>query len=76
MNVHRNAAAVIVDHYAVVHPDRHIYRVAKTGRSLVDTVINNLVYKVVEALFTGASDVHGRALADGFEAFEYFYAVG
>jgi hypothetical protein len=33
-------------------------------------VVNNLPDKVVQAFAVGASDVHGRALPDRFQAFE------
>ena len=39
-------------------------------QGLVDGVVDDLVHQVVQAAFAGGSDVHARALADGFQALE------
>jgi hypothetical protein len=39
-----------------------------SGKSLVDTVVNNLIYKMVESSLTHISDVHGRPLSYGLKS--------
>jgi hypothetical protein len=43
---------------------------AITSERLIDCVIDDLIDEVVEAAFTGRSDIHTGALADRLQAFE------
>ena len=44
--------------------------VAEAGERLVDRVVDDFVDEMMQARPAGRPDVHGRALADGLEAFE------
>ena len=64
-------AAAVVDHFdPAVGLDGDLDVVGVPGQSLVDGVVDDLVHQVVQAPLPGGSDVHARALADGFESFE------
>ena len=65
-----NASAVVFDADGVIFVDRYVDVGAVTGQSLVDGVVYHLVDQVVEALLADVADVHGGALAHGFQAFE------
>src|SRR6185436_19868632 len=43
---------------------------AETRERLVDRVVDDFVHEVVQAVDVRVADVHARALANGFEAFE------
>ena len=49
---------------------------AEAGEGFVDGVVDNFVDEVVETFFTDVADVHGRALAHCFEAFQYLDVAG
>ena len=68
--VDRDAAAVVADAHAAVGQDGDLDVVAVAGQGLVDGVVDDLVDEVVQAAFAGRADVHARALAYGFQAFE------
>jgi hypothetical protein len=71
MHVDRDTATV------VTHGNRSIYvhidfdLRAKSGEMFVDRVVENLENHVVQTALIGVADVHARALADGFEPFEF-----
>ena len=65
-----DATAVVDDFDAAVCLDRDLDVVGVAGQGLVDGVVDDLVHQVVQAAFAGGSDVHARALADGFQALE------
>ena len=65
-----DASAVVDDLDAAVCLDRDLDVVGVAGQGLVDGVVDDLVHQVVQAAFAGGSDVHARALADGFQALE------
>ena len=69
-DVHWNAAAIVGDGDGVAFVDGHLNVVAIAGQSLVDRVIDDFPNKVVEPRRGGGGDVHARAFADGFQAFE------
>ena len=55
---------------AAIFLDRDLDVVGVAGQGLVYGVVDDLVHQVVQAAFAGGSDVHARALADGFQALE------
>ena len=65
-----DASTVIDDFDAAVCLDGDLDVVRVAGQGLVDGVVDDLVHQVVQASFAGGSDVHARALADGFQALE------
>ena len=68
--IDRDASTVVDDLDAAVFLDRDLDVVGVAGQGLVDGVVDDLVHQVVQAAFAGGSDVHARALADGFQALE------
>ena len=66
-----NAAAVVGDAHAAVVEQGDIDLVAVTGQGLVDGVVHDLVDQVVQATFTGGSDVHAGAFANRLQALQY-----
>ena len=50
--------------------DPHLDTVAKTGESLVNGVVDDLVYQMVQTTRAGRTDVHAWTLANSFKAFE------
>ena len=59
-----------IDRDRVVEVDRDVDLGAVAGQRFVDRVVDDFVDEVMQAGRSGRPDVHGRALADGLEAFE------
>ena len=70
-----NSAAVINDGDRVIHMDRHLDRVAKPGKGLVNRVVNDLVNQVMQPQVTGRTDVHRGAFADRIAALKHSYRI-
>ena len=68
--VNRDAAAVVFHLYAVVLGDNNVDASCKTGKSLVDGVVNHLAHQVVQTLHAGVAYIHGRTLAHCFKSFK------
>ena len=71
MNIHGNTTAVVLDGDGIVFVDRHFDVCAEAGERLVDRVVNGFIDEVVQSLLADVADIHGRALADGFESFKH-----
>ena len=56
---------------AVIFVDRYFDMCTIAGHRLVDRVIDGLIDQMVETLFTNVTDVHGRALAHGFQSLKH-----
>jgi hypothetical protein len=67
VHIHRDAAAVIFDANNVVFLQNDGYRVAMAGHRLVDRVVHDLVYEVMESIDSGGSDIHAGALSDSLK---------
>ena len=65
MDINGYAPAVIQNGYTSVFMECHFYPGTKACQGLVYAVINHLINKVMEALYTGISNVHGRSFPDG-----------
>ena len=63
-------AAVVDDRDGVVDVNSDRDLVTKAGERLVDRVVDDLVDEMVQPGWSGRSDVHRRALSDGFKALE------
>ena len=70
VHVGRNAAAVVDDGDRVVEVNRDVDFGAEAGERFVDRVVDDFVDQVMQSGRPGGADVHRRALADRFEAFE------
>ena len=71
----RYASAVILDRYGIVMIDSHLYIRTEPGKCLIDTVVHNLVYKMVQSSLPDVPDIHGRPFPHGLKPFEHLYAV-
>ena len=72
---HGNSAAVVLDRERAIGVDGQLDSLRVTAERFVDGVVHDLVHVVVQALRADATDVHVRALADGFEPLEDLDAV-
>ena len=70
-----NAAAVIDDRDAVVDMDRDLDRLTEARHVFIDTVVDDFVDEVMQAIDTGAADVHRRPLPHGIEPFQHLDLV-
>ena len=64
--IDRDASTVVDDLDAAVCLDGDLDVVRVASQGLVHRVVDDLVDEVMQAAFAGGSDVHARALADGF----------
>src|SRR5204862_2564495 len=64
VRVDGDAAAVVGHADRPVHVDGDGDVLGEPGQSLVDGVVDELVYEVVQPLRSGVADVHARPLAD------------
>ncbi len=71
MNIGRNAAAVIQHSDALIFMDCYFNPVTETGQSFVDRIVYNFINEVVKRFAVCSANVHSRALADGFHAFQH-----
>ena len=71
LNIDRDAAAVIAHADNVAGLDDDLYPVAVAGQSLVDGVIHDLVYKVMQTRRRGRAYIHTRALADCLQPLQH-----
>ena len=71
MHVHRNTTPVVHDSYRVVLIYSHVYVCRISGKSLVDRVVNHLIYQVMKTLHTNIAYIHRRALAHSFKSFKH-----
>src|SRR5688572_11490541 len=72
MHPGRNAAAVIHNRDTAVDVDRHLDGLTESRHTLIDAVVDDLVHEMMEAVHTGAADVHRRTLPHGVQAFQHF----
>ena len=74
--VNGDATAVVDDLDGSVAVQRHVHPRGEVGSSLVDGVVDDLPYEVHQPVGAVAADVHGRPLADSFQALERLDGVG
>ena len=63
MHIYRDSAAVIADPQTPICLDGNFDMVAIAGQSLVDGVVDYLVYQVVQTALPGRTDIHTGAFA-------------
>ena len=76
VDVHGDAAAVVLDGDDVASLDADGDVGAEARQRLVDGVVHDLEDEVVQAVGAGRADVHARPLADVLETLENLDAVG
>ena len=70
MQVNRDTAAVVHNRDGVVLVNGNFDMVAVAGKRFVYRVVHNLVHQVMKATRAGRADIHARALAHRFKAFQ------
>ena len=55
---------------AAVCMQKHVDIGAETGQRLVDGVVHDLIYQMVQTAAGGGADIHTGALADSLQAFQ------
>ena len=76
MLVNRYASSVVFYCYGVVFIDSHFDIGAIACHSLVDRVVDGLVYKMMESFLADVTNIHCRALAYCLEAFKHLNITG
>ena len=71
MHVHRDAAAIVRDGNRVAgFMQEHGNMIGEAVEVFIDRVIDDFPHEMVQAFCVRRTDVHGRPLADRFEALE------
>jgi hypothetical protein len=71
VDVHGDAAAVVLDGDGVVGVNDHAHAVGITGQRFVDGVVHHFVHEVVQPALRCGADVHAGALADRLQPLEH-----
>ena len=71
MDAHGEAAAVILHGYAAILMQGDVDLRAIPCQGLVDGVVHNFIYEMMQAPGIRGADIHARALAHGFQAFQH-----
>jgi hypothetical protein len=64
--IHGDSATVVDNRDDVIFVDNNVYTRAVPGQRLVDTVIDDLVYEMMETIRAGAPDIHTGTLPNRF----------
>ncbi len=75
MHACRNTTAIILHADGIVFQNLDIYAIAVAGHGFIDTVVYHLIHQVMQAALANVSNIHGRALADGLQAFQHLDTV-
>ena len=75
MNADRHAAAVVryTDDIALLDDDVDLIR--KASQCLIDSIIDDFPYQMVESSAAGASDIHAWTLPDRLQSFQHLYII-
>ena len=70
MDIDRNTAAIIRHGDGVIDIDNDFDVAAVAGERFVNGIVDDFIDEMVEAAFMCVANIHGRAFADGFQAFQ------
>ena len=73
LDIHGNTTAVIGDGDGVTLVDGHGNVRAVAGQRLVDGVVHDLIYQVVQTAGAGGADIHTRPLPHSLQPLQYLY---
>ena len=73
LDIHGNTTAVIGDGDGVTLVDGHGNVRAVAGQRLVDGVVHDLIYQVVQTAGAGRTDIHTRPLPHSLQPLQYLY---
>ena len=71
VHAHRDAPAIVPHRHDVPRQHIHLDMGAVTRQSLVDGVIHDLIYQMMQPPRPGGADIHARAFADGFQPLQH-----
>ena len=71
VNTTRDAAAVVLNGYTVIRVEGDFDTLTAACQSLVDRVIDNFIYQMVQTARRSRPDIHTRSLSDGFQSLQY-----
>ena len=63
MLFHRDTTTVILNRYRTIFKNGYLDPVTVAGEGLIYGVIHNLIYQVMQPLFSRVADIHSRAFA-------------
>ena len=75
MNSYRDTSSVVLNSHGAVFKKLNNYCIADACKSFVNTVVYDLINKVVQASLACASDIHTRTFAHGLQAVKHLYGV-
>ena len=75
VHAHREAAAVILHLDGTIFQQADLHLRAVAGQRLINGIIYNLIYAVVQAVDIGGADIHAGPLANGLQPFQHLYLV-
>ena len=70
LGVHGDTAAIIGDSNGVSLVDGHGNLITESGQGLVDCVVDNFVYQMVQSRFAGGADIHAGPFPDGLQSLQ------
>ncbi|MPM70900.1 hypothetical protein SDC9_117861 [bioreactor metagenome] len=73
LDIHRDAPAVVHNRDDISRQNAHRDIVAVPGQRLVDGVVHNFVYQMVQARRGRGADIHARPLPNGLKALQNLY---
>ena len=73
LDIHGNTAAVVGNGDGVTLVDGHGNVRAVAGQRLVDGVVHDLIYQVVQTAGAGGADIHTRPLPHSLQPLQYLY---
>src|SRR3989344_8000873 len=71
VRVHRDAASIVYNSYAVTGKESDLYIICKTSHGLVTGIIEYLCYEVVQAVRTSSTYIHAWTLANRLQSFKH-----
>ena len=70
MDAYRKTAAVVAHLAAAILVQKHVDIRAVAGQRLINGVVHNFIYAVMQAAKISGADVHARALAHSLKPFQ------
>ena len=75
MHACRDTTPIVLYADGIVFQNLDIYAIAVAGHGFIDTVVYHLIHQVMQAALAYVSNIHGRTLADGLQAFQHLDTV-
>jgi hypothetical protein len=76
MDIHGNAAAVIVHSNTAIRVNGHRDPIADPCQGFVNGVIDNFIHQMMQGFLVGAAHIHTRAAANRLQAFQNLNILG